>query len=292
MQYPSTLRIPVVLVVALVASACGSGSTQLVGPAAPKCQATLSGVPSSLPAQGGQVSVTVNAARECGWTASSEASWAQVSPPSGQGGGILTVRVSPNGAAAPRSGAIVVNDARVGLSQEPAPCRYGLATSSVAVASAGGPVDVEIEAPSGCAWTASGAAWVQVVRGSGSGAGAAGFVVDANPGAARSVTLTVAGLPWRVDQAAAAGPGSPEPPPTPPPVPPELITLSGRVDALIGSCPNLRFTLQGRPVFTDAATEFRSGNCKHVDDGRQVRLEGEVREGGDVHATIVEIGRD
>lgn len=312
MQYASSLRIPFVLVVALAASACGSGSTQLVGPTGPKCQATVSGVPSSLPAEGGQVSVTVNAARECGWTAASEASWAQVSPTSGQGGASLTVRVSPNGAAAPRSGALVVNDARVGLRQEPAPCRYELAASSAAVAATGGPLSVGIQAPSGCAWTASGAPpWVQAVRESGSGSGTAEFLVAANPGAVRSVTLTVAGLPWRIDQAAAAqDPGTPTPtpptppppappppgptppPPPPPPPAPELVTLSGQIDDVSGSCPSVRFTLRGRSVFTDAATEFRSGNCsRHVEDGREVRVEGEVQPEGDVYARIVTIGK-
>ncbi|HOC18854.1 MAG TPA: BACON domain-containing protein [Vicinamibacterales bacterium] len=301
MQYRFTLPLRYVIVVALLASACSSGSTQLVGPAAPKCQATVSGVPTSVPAEGAQVKVSVSAARECGWTASSEASWAVVSPSAGQGAGTLTVRVSPNGAAAPRSGAIVVNDARVGLKQEPAPCRHSLSSTSVTVPHTGGRVSVSVEAPSGCAWTASSAAWIEVATGSGSGAGTAEFVVAPNFGAARSATLTVAGRPWRVDQAGApAAPPPPDPapppappPPAPPPPPPapEEIRLSGRVDDVRGSCPNLEFRLERRSVETDAATSFRSGNCRHVNDGRYVRVTGELR-GRRIYATIVEIGRD
>ncbi len=313
MQYVSPHRIPRVLfVLALVAAGCGSGSTQLVGPTGPKCQATVSGVPASLPAQGGQVSLNVNAARECSWTASSEASWAQVSPTSGQGASSLTVRVSPNGVAAPRSGALVVNDARVGLRQEPAPCRFELSSEALAVAGAGGAVNVGVQAASGCDWTAvaGGASWIQVVRGSGSGSGTAEFLVAANPGPARSATVTVAGRPVRIDQAASPAPGTPaptppappppappppdpEPPaPEPPPPPaPEVVTLSGRIDQVRGSCPAVRFTLRGRSVFTDASTVFRSGNCKHLEDRREVRLEGVVQPGGDVYARVVEIGR-
>lgn len=309
MQYLSAHRIPSVLFgLALLAAGCGSGSTQLVGPTGPKCQATVSGVPSSLPAQGGQVSLSVNAARECSWIASSEASWAQVSPTSGQGASSLTVRVSPNGAATPRSGALVVNDARVGLRQEPAPCRFELSSESLAVVAVGGAVNVGVQAPSGCDWTAvaGGASWIQVVRGSGSGSGTAEFLVAANPGPARSATVTVAGRPVRIDQAALPAPGAPTPPPPvppppappppgpeppapPPPPAPEVVTLSGRIDDVSGSCPAVRFTLRGWSAFVDAATEFRSGNCKHLEDGREVSLQGEVQLGGDVYARVVEI---
>jgi hypothetical protein len=71
-----------------------------------------------------------------------------------------------------------------------------------------------------------------------------------------------------------------------------LISLSGRISSLAGSCPAVRFTLEGRSVFTDAATEFRSGNCRHLEERREVRVEGEVRSGGDVYAIVVEIRKN
>jgi len=66
------------------------------------------------------------------------------------------------------------------------------------------------------------------------------------------------------------------------------------VSDVSGSCPNLTFTVQRRTVFTDSNTSFRSGNCRQVDDsGRNVVVNGEVREGDRVYARTVEIrGRD
>ncbi|HSK08046.1 MAG TPA: BACON domain-containing carbohydrate-binding protein [Vicinamibacterales bacterium] len=324
MQSRSTFRVYVAgLGLALAAAACGSGSTQLTGPTAVKCQATVSGLPSTVPAAGTQVTANVSAARECTWTVNSETSWLQISPPSGQGEASLTVKVAQNDAATPRSGAIVLNGQRVNLAQEAAPCRFSLGSPSVSAGHAGGPVSVLVQTLAGCQWQAqlNGSPWIQAVRGSGTGSGSAQFDVAANPGPARSAIIIVAGIAWRVDQAAAPAAGTPTPPPpttptppptpptptpptpTPPPTPPtdpvppapvpeEPIRLSGRVSGLSGACPNLTFTVERQTVFTDSSTKFTSGNCRHVTNGRYVRVDGLVREAGRVYAVTVEIGDD
>jgi hypothetical protein len=65
---------------------------------------------------------------------------------------------------------------------------------------------VTASAASGCNWTASSqASWIHVPDGeSGTSSGAFTFTVDPNPGAARSGTLTVAGLIVVFNQTAAA----------------------------------------------------------------------------------------
>ena len=45
----------------------------------------LTGVPESIPPSGSRLTASVATTRECPWTATSEASWIQLSPTSGQG---------------------------------------------------------------------------------------------------------------------------------------------------------------------------------------------------------------
>jgi hypothetical protein len=60
----------------------------------------------------------------------------------------------------------------------------------------------------GCAWTAgSNASWITVTSGSpGTGNGSVGYTVAANTGALRTGTVTIAGHPFTVTQAAATAP--------------------------------------------------------------------------------------
>ncbi|MQA30720.1 MAG: hypothetical protein GEU82_12930, partial [Luteitalea sp.] len=64
---------------------------------------------------------------------------------------------------------------------------------------------VAVAAAAGCTWTAaSGVPWITVTSGAtGSGNGTVGFSVAANPGAARTGTLTIAGRTFTVTQTAA-----------------------------------------------------------------------------------------
>src|SRR5689334_4844209 len=81
----------------LIAIGCGGTSViELTGPTGARCQTSLAAAPSAIPASGGRVNVDVSAARECSWSAASDASWAQLSPTSGQGDGAVTLTVSAN----------------------------------------------------------------------------------------------------------------------------------------------------------------------------------------------------
>ena len=330
----SRTRIASVLLLALLAAACGGTEvSQSASPTPVKCGTSLNGVPESFAAAGARLNATVSTTRECAWEAAADVAWLQVSPRSGQGEAPLTLTVAENTVAAARSGAIVVNDTRVAVTQQAAPCRFSLSRSSAQVPSQGGSVTVSVSASAGCGWTASTAAgWMRGVRTGGNGSGEAEFAVEPNTGSARSSTITVAGLSVTVNQASGASsapapaPPSPAPPapppvsppvpspapppdpgptpdptpgpppeptpvPTPPPDPPaSSVTVEGRVSRLEGSCPSLSFVVNGDAIVTDPETRFTKGNCRRVENGLEVLVEGERMSSGTVRAASVELG--
>jgi alkylated DNA nucleotide flippase Atl1 len=215
---------------ALILSTVACGGTvvsELTGPDVVRCQTTLAAPQSPVPSNGAQLSAAVGAARECSWTASSEAPWIRVSPSSGQGEATLTLVVESNGTAIARSGTIVLNDSRHTLAQEAAPCRYELNRGTAVVPHTGGSTSVGLSTLEGCAWNASTSApWVRVVNPSGRNSAIVEFEVSANTGTARTAEAIVAGLRFVIQQDVPPpvqpppAPPSPTPPPTPPPAPP------------------------------------------------------------------------
>src|SRR6185312_14800820 len=86
-------------------------------------------------------------------------------------------------------------------------CIYSLGSSGQSFGDSGGPGSVALTTGTNCAWTAtSDSAWLTVNSGSGSGTGSAtvAFSVAANPGAARTGSLTIGGETFTVTQAANA----------------------------------------------------------------------------------------
>jgi M6 family metalloprotease-like protein len=84
-------------------------------------------------------------------------------------------------------------------------CSYALAQNSLTIDAAGGSGSVGVTSSwSNCPWTAaSNAAWITISGGaSGAGDGTVTFTVEANTGAARSGTLTIAGQTFTVNQGA------------------------------------------------------------------------------------------
>src|SRR5262245_39916289 len=118
--------VPIVAVFALCAAACDSSTTSSVttGPTPTKCQLTLA-QPSNIVADGGAGTIAVTAQPECAWTVSSQPSWiSDISPTSGQGTGNVAFRAAANNVPSMREGENVVNDNRVRVMQEAAPCRF------------------------------------------------------------------------------------------------------------------------------------------------------------------------
>jgi M6 family metalloprotease-like protein len=85
-----------------------------------------------------------------------------------------------------------------------APCTYTVIPTTVSFDSTGGSGSASVTADSGCPWTAvSNAGWIALTSGAnGAGSGLVGFIVQANSGAARTGTLTVAGQIVTVAQSA------------------------------------------------------------------------------------------
>jgi hypothetical protein len=205
------LRAGIALLAAGIAAGCTSSTSTTAAPSPLKCAVTAALSPTTVGPGGGVVTATVSAARECAWTASSEASWIAITAGrTGQGDGTVTYEVAANPMSVPRRAGVAVNDERVELAQEAVVCQFTLDPTSADFGSQGGSTTVSVTAPSSCAWTAtSQAAWIQVISGAaGSGGGTVGIAVDANAGPARTGTVTIAGHTFSVEQAgASAGPG-------------------------------------------------------------------------------------
>jgi hypothetical protein len=211
---------------AVLTGACGTSSSTSVNPNSPtasRCGVTATAQPASVGAPGGNGSITVTTNRECAWEAASEAGWLSLgSARSGQGDGSVAFSAAANEIVSERRGAIVVNGARVEISQAAAACAYNLDRDRTGPSAAGGRVDVAVSAQSGCAWTAvSNDDWLAVIVGAtGSGSGLVGIAVAPNTAfSRRSGTLTIAGRTFRVEQDAAVPPPPPPPPPAPAPGP-------------------------------------------------------------------------
>jgi hypothetical protein len=94
----------------------------------------------------------------------------------------------------------------VGITQEGAPCTYALNSPAEAFPAAGGAGSVNVLTGSGCGWSVSNALGWVAINGpvSGVGSGAVSYSVVPNTGDARSGALTIAGLPFTVQQIGAS----------------------------------------------------------------------------------------
>jgi hypothetical protein len=148
-----------------------------------------------------------------------------------------------------------------------------VAPLAITVAAAGEREDVEITTEARCSWTvASQAAWVVPDRTSGQGSGRVRLTVAANTlTTPRSVTVVVAERKVTISQAALV----------------ERVDVEGRVEALAGSCPALRFVVDETQIYTDAATRFEDVECDRLRNRTRVRVRG-VRDGREVRAERVE----
>ena len=82
-------------------------------------------------------------------------------------------------------------------------CVYSISPTGVTVPASSGSGSINVTADAGCSWTTtSNVPWITVTNGAGTGNGTATFTVQANTGAVRTGTVTVAGLTFTVTQAA------------------------------------------------------------------------------------------
>jgi hypothetical protein len=173
-------------------------------PTAPSCSYAIQPASTSLAAAGATASITIQAGANCSWTAASNVSWlAVVGVGTGSGNGSVTISAPANTGSSARTGTMTIAGQTLTVTQAGL-CTPTINPASQSIAVAGGAgtaVSVAVAAP--CAWTAtSNASWLTITTGaSGTGNGQVLFSATANPGPARSGTLTIAGLTFTVNQA-------------------------------------------------------------------------------------------
>ena len=196
---------------------CGTSATTAVStaPTLVKCQLSLT-QPAPIAADGGIGTLSITAAPECAWSVTMPAGWvSDPSPASGQGSGNIEFRAATNPIASTREGEIVVNDSRVRVIQDAAPCRFAIAPEDQRLPA--GATDATFAvSTNGCAWSAqSNAGWIAI-----SSSGVVSFHVSSNSGRQRSGTLTIAGLTHTITQVDVSAPAAPTvPAPQPPALP-------------------------------------------------------------------------
>ncbi len=173
-------------------------------PTAPSCAYAIQPASTSLAAAGGTASITIQAGTNCSWTAASNVPWlAVVGVGTGSGNGSVTISAPANTASSARTGTMTIAGQTLTVTQA------GLCTPTISPvsqsipASGGAGTTISVTVAAQCAWTAtSNASWLTITAGaSGTGSGQVRFSATANPGPARSGTLTIGGLTFTVDQA-------------------------------------------------------------------------------------------
>ncbi|MFB3852606.1 MAG: carboxypeptidase regulatory-like domain-containing protein [Vicinamibacterales bacterium] len=110
-------RHTVVLGLGLALAAAASMSCE-DSPSSPSCAYSLNRTAVTLPAIGGADAVTITTAPSCSWTATSNAAWLTITPPSGgTGNGTVAFSAGANGAT-PRTGTISVGGQTVTVTQD------------------------------------------------------------------------------------------------------------------------------------------------------------------------------
>jgi hypothetical protein len=173
-------------------------------PAAPPapCSYTITPTNKSVGREETVISVAVRTSDHCAWTASSESGWITVTDGrSGSGNGTVRLVVANNGASA-RTGTAKIAGQTFTVQQDGIACTYAIKPGWYDAGRGPDNVAVSVTAPDGCAWTATSSVnWVTVTEGrNGSGNGTVRLAVEANSGAPRSTTVTIAGHAFVLQQ--------------------------------------------------------------------------------------------
>jgi hypothetical protein len=153
-------------------------------------------------------SITVQTDAACTWTVTDTVSWIQIQGAgSATGPGTVNLTIFANRNAASRSGSITIGTTTLPVTQAGgAPCIFtigdGVQSAQIPAAGGTGTIDVSV-ANSTCTWTAtSNNTFITVTGGgSGTGNGVVAYSVQANTGAARTGTLTIAGQTYTINEA-------------------------------------------------------------------------------------------
>jgi hypothetical protein len=165
----------------------------------------------SIPAAGGNGSISVTVGATCAWTAVSNATWLTVTAgTSGIGNGTVAFIAAATNSSSPRSGTITIGGSDFTVNQD-ATCSYSVAPASQSIDVGGGNGTMTVTAGTGCGWAVvSNAVWITVTSPIiGSGNGTIAFTVSPDNGAPRSGTISVGGQTATVTQSGCSGSVSP-----------------------------------------------------------------------------------
>jgi hypothetical protein len=191
-----------VCLVAAPAVACNETTIeQTVGPSGVRCQLAVSS-PTPVPAVAHAFTLSLTTARDCTWSIEVDGPWLTVEPRSGQGEAILTVTAAENPQGRSRIASLAINDQKVAITQQGAPCHFAIAPTTIAMRAEGGRASVQVTTLEGCSWsTRTSQPWVRVVSGSGGDSSRViELAVDSNPGDDRFGEVRVADIPVTIAQ--------------------------------------------------------------------------------------------
>jgi hypothetical protein len=172
------------------------------------CSFTFSSTSVQETIAGGDYIMAVTAPSGCNWIALSDQPWMTVTSASaGAGSGAVFYSVQPNPSPA-RTATLSIGGTPISVSQ-PNGCVYSLSTNLLRIAPSGGTFTelLELSTGSGCLYTISNVpAWMSIFGESPDGGSTSlGLQFSSNVGAPpRSALMTIAGLPFAVDQGGAA----------------------------------------------------------------------------------------
>jgi sugar lactone lactonase YvrE len=169
------------------------------------CSASVAPLSVFPSASGGSFTIAIQtSSSSCPWAIQGLPSWIAFSGNAVRTGpGSVTLTVAPN-SGGPIKATISIAGASVQVYQAgAASCTYALSPGGQAFLAAGGSGSVNVITTSGCSWAASSAlSWVGFTGSAfGTGSGTVTYQVAANTGGTRSGNLTIAGLPFTVEQA-------------------------------------------------------------------------------------------
>ena len=167
------------------------------------CDYVLSSNGTTFSAAGGSGSFGVTSSSGCGYTAVSNVSWITIVAGSGTGSGTITFTVQAN-VGPQRTGTITVNGQVYTITQTGG-CSYSIFPTSTNIPGTASTGSFNLNVGGGCEWTVvSNVSWITITSPtSGNGGTLITFSAQANPGAARTGTITVGGQTFTVNQAAA-----------------------------------------------------------------------------------------
>lgn len=197
--------------VARSANITAGGQTFTVSQAGRGCLAGISPTSANVPAAANMGAIALSlSSPDCPWTASSNVSWATVSPSSGIGPATVNYSVSTNGANIGRTGTLNVAGIPFRINQGGTDCsRIALSDGQQSFPADGGSGSVVIAVPAGCNYSAiSSQSFVTITSGgTGSQTSAIGFTVQPNTTTGyRSAVISVGAETMTITQAGAVTP--------------------------------------------------------------------------------------